>query len=286
MSNASGVQLASSELEGLKAYVTGEECTNRSSSTVLLRVTHSNLSQVFNELRFDTGMNVQQVKEKLRSHTGTSVASMQLLLLAPDGSSLLAGLSDDSKPLAFFNPSDGCTLHIVDTDPHSASVNGWLEDTSKVQKYRMSEEAYNRRENTFRKWCQKKREEDPSWTLEKEMARRRGEPEPESKHPLGPEYQCEEASSIYAGMRCEVSPGAKRGSVRLVSNNLAGLAPGYWVGIEYDEPVGKGDGSAKGHRHFTCSNGFGAFVRPAKVAVGTEEEFLPAFEEDSDLDEI
>jgi hypothetical protein len=43
-------------------------------------------------------------------------------------------------------------LHIIDTDPMSLSANGWLEDTSKVQKYEMSDEAYAERENTYRKF--------------------------------------------------------------------------------------------------------------------------------------
>jgi hypothetical protein len=31
-------------------------------------------------------------------------------------------------------------------------VGGWLEDTSLVDKYKMSDEEYNKRENTYRKW--------------------------------------------------------------------------------------------------------------------------------------
>lgn len=101
------------------------------------------------------------------------------------------------------------TIHIVDSDVHSASANGWLEDVSKVEKYKMSEEAYNARQDTYRrapgclpaqkrlqsapvahrrwteapfvtfsaastrKYKEKMLAEDPSWTLEKEMAKRR-----------------------------------------------------------------------------------------------------------------
>lgn len=42
------------------------------------------------------------------------------------------------------------TLHVEDLDPTSASRNGWLEDTSKVEKYVMSDEDYNRRDGTYR----------------------------------------------------------------------------------------------------------------------------------------
>lgn len=43
------------------------------------------------------------------------------------------------------------------------------------------------------------------------------------------------------GDRCEVDPGAKRGVVKFVGR-AESLAPGFWVGIQYDEPLGKHDG--------------------------------------------
>ena len=51
---------------------------------------------------------------------------------------------------------------------------------------------------------------------------------------------------------------------------------------QYDEPVGKNDGSAKGgKRYFTCPQGYGGFVRPSLVRTG--EEF-PPFDEDFSFD--
>lgn len=43
-------------------------------------------------------------------------------------------------------------LHIIDTNPNSLSARGWLEDTSKVQKYVMSDADYDARENTYRQY--------------------------------------------------------------------------------------------------------------------------------------
>ena len=41
-------------------------------------------------------------------------------------------------------------MHVIDIDASSKSASGWLEDTSKVQKYVMSDEDYAKRENTYK----------------------------------------------------------------------------------------------------------------------------------------
>ncbi len=40
------------------------------------------------------------------------------------------------------------------------------------------------------------------------------------------------------------------------------------VGIRFDEPVGKNDGTVKGQRIFDCPPGFGALVRGRNVTTG------------------
>jgi tubulin-folding cofactor B len=49
-----------------------------------------------------------------------------------------------------------------------------------------------------------------------------------------------------------------------------GFKPGFWVGVEYDEPVGKHDGEVEGERYFQCRPKHGAFVRPENVECGDE----------------
>ena len=50
------------------------------------------------------------------------------------------------------------------------------------------------------------------------------------------------AREISVGFRCSVSPGDKRGIVRYVGKVPEG-APGFFVGVELDEPLGKNSGS-------------------------------------------
>lgn len=58
---------------------------------------------------------------------------------------------------------------------------------------------------------------------------------------------------------------------------------GYWVGVRFDEPVGRGDGTVRGKRFFECDKGFGGFVRGRNLTVGDFPE--RPFDEDDDDDE-
>jgi tubulin-folding cofactor B len=118
-------------------------------------------------------MTVLRVKEKLQSHVGSSVPAMRITLRDASGAPL-AALDDDTRPLGYYSPRDGFTLHVVDTDAGSASAAGWLEDVSKVAKFELSDEAYEARDNTYRKFAAEQRKADPGWTLQKELAKRRG----------------------------------------------------------------------------------------------------------------
>jgi tubulin-folding cofactor B len=256
------------DIAALKAYVRAPTGNKRAESTVLLGVTHSNLKASLMEIRFDKHMTVANVKAKLVSHTGTSVSAMRLLL--KDGNRIVAAMENDDNMLGFYSPKDGYLIHVVDTDPSSLSAGGWLEDTSKVEKFKLSEDAYNAREKTYRKFKEAKLKQDPEWCIKKEMALRRGE----EYVPPDPDLHKEVTANIKVGDRCEVAPGDRRGTVRFVGNGLKSLPAGFWVGISYDEPHGKHDGEIKGQRLFQCAPGHGAIVRPTHVTVGDfpEEE--------------
>ncbi|XP_022153874.1 tubulin-folding cofactor B [Momordica charantia] len=233
--------------------------------SVLLRVTHANLKSFTSDVRFSLQMSIESVKEKLWKKCGTSVNSM-CLELYDDSGAKISDLTDNSLPLGFYSPLDGYRLHIIDLDPSSVTSGGWLEDTSLVEKYQISEEAYDKRDDTFRKFKEKLASQNPSAF--------------ESK--ISDTYMEELCANIKVGDRCEVEPGEKRGVVKFVGR-AESLAPGFWVGVQYDEPLGKNDGMVKGIRYFDCPPLHGAMVRPDKVKVGDYPERDPFDDEEDEI---
>jgi len=71
------------------------------------------------------------------------------LQLRDDTGAKIADLDDDAAPLAAYAPYNGYRIHVVDLDPSSLTSGGWLEDTSLVDKYKMSDEAYDKLDSKF-----------------------------------------------------------------------------------------------------------------------------------------
>ncbi|KAG5549735.1 hypothetical protein RHGRI_014886 [Rhododendron griersonianum] len=239
--------------------------------SVLLRVTHSNLKSFSTDVRFSLQLTVEAVKEKMWKKCGTSVNSMGLELYDEMGAKV-SELSDNSRPLGFYSPQDGYRLQVIDFDPSSVTSGGWLEDTSLVEKYKISEEAYDKLDGnsveiisscTFRRFKGKLAHQNPSAH--------------ETKIPDN--YVEELCAKIKVGDRCQVEPGEKRGVVKFVGQAEI-LGPGFWIGVQYDEPLGKHDGMVKGTRFFDCPPLHGAMVRPDKVQVGDYPERDPFEEEE------
>ena len=256
--------MAALDMNSLKNYVHAEDhlqFQNLAEGTVSLLITHSNLKQQWPEIRVDLHTTVGALKDRLYRHGGTGSGFQKLLLRSADSSQVLCELADESRMLGFYGVQSGMNVHIVDTDPYSFSKDGGLENVNLVKKYEMSDEDYAKRENSLRNYKLKMREKDPYWTFLKENRR---EPKYKDKLP-GPES----VKDIPIGARCEVQPGARRGEVKWTGEGEEGLLlAGYWVGVAFDEPLGKNNGTIKGKAFFSCPDNHGAFVRPDRVTVG------------------
>ncbi|KAF7309538.1 CAP-Gly domain-containing protein [Mycena indigotica] len=219
------------------------------------------------ERRIDPHISVEQLKNKLELITGVPVANQAISILSSlEDRSVVATLDDNLRPVGYYGLRDWHVLKVDDTNP-STSWTGQLTDVTQTDKFELSQEEYANRTDTVLAYKQKNK-----------VGR------------FAPKSETEEVATaqvdIPIGSRCEVEstePGlSKRGRVQFVGPTKFGTGGGVWVGVEYDEPMGKNDGSVNGERYFTCRPNFGAFVRPNKIKVGD----YPVEELDLDEEEI
>jgi len=241
---------------------------------VCILMTHSNLAAEHLDIRLDLHMTIERVKEKFRMHIGTSIDHQRLIL--KENGHQICEMSDNTKMLGFYSVVSGMEIHVIDTDPFSLSRGGGLTDVSLVQKYKMDDEIYDKRKGTMREFIRQKREADPNFKLNVKGPAGAGEKAEEKESP-GPET----VEGMIIGARCELTPGARRGTVKFIGEISKS---GWWIGIQLDEPSGLHDGSAKGVRYFECPMNYGTFARGKNVKVGDYPE-RDILDDDDDEDD-
>lgn len=182
---------------------------------------------------------------------GSSPDSMSLQL-KNNNDEVIANMSDNNALLGHYGPQEHYTIHVIDSNPGFNFED--FEDTSKVEKYEISEDAYAKRDDTFRKFKHKMMKKDPNFMTK-------------NKKHIDEDFQEEESKAIQVGNRWEITVGERRGEVKYVGK-IPELANGYWVGVQLDEPTGDSDGKLGEHEYFTCGDKYGIFVRPNDLKVG------------------
>jgi len=228
---------------------------NMAASLINVVVTN-NVNSLHSERRFPASTSIQELKAKLELLTGISPTSMKLELRTAENK-FVADLGDDSATLANSKVADGSIIYAIDTSGAAKSLD---EDTGDVAKFELSEEAYEKRSDSVRTWKKQMNlgQYDADGQKQKQTETQKLEAE-----------TAEAAAKIQTGQRCEVrlpNQPTKRGTVMFVGTTH--FKPGHFVGVKYDEPMGKNDGSIEGKRYFECPQKYGAFVRPQDVAVG------------------
>lgn len=229
-------------------------------------VISSTVSSFGAERRFPTDCTVFILKGKLELITGSTSQFMNLELYDKENK-LICKLDDDEKTLGFYGIDNGMRIHVIDTDPSKKA--GEFEDVSKVEKYEISNEDYDKKADSVRNFMKQNK-------LGKFSEEAQNVEERAKQKELAEE---ERSKSMKIGDRCEVKvlrQPTKRGSVMFIGQTE--FKPGVWIGVKYDEPLGKNDGSVSGKRYFECPAKYGGFVRPSQVTVGDFSEEL--FDED------
>lgn len=135
-------------------------------------------------------------------------------------------------------------LQVIDTNP-ATSFTGQLSDVSQVEKFELSEEAYARRTGSPCRSGPALHVVHVCVLVDSVLAYKQ-------RHKVGRFAPSSETPpsvvdvDIPVGARCQVESTEeglhKRGTVRFVGQTTF-TKTGVWVGIEYDEPIGRNDGS-------------------------------------------
>eukprot|EP00978_Attheya_sp_CCMP212_P030387 scaffold111510_cov54-Attheya_sp.AAC.2 len=323
MASTGDTNIRNKDLLALRAYIgAGDSNENLAKGTILVDLTYSNLKQRHVEIRFDLHDTVDTLRAKIHQKSGTP-AAFQHLQIKINGVTRyeLAPGQDDARMLGYFGLEQGSLLevHCIDLDPHSGSSGGQYEDTSLVQKYVMSDEDYQNRKGTLRDWGNQQKAKDPTFNLAKHARQHRelmdaqrqvklglplpagfqfdstgkvvrdepDQPIPSAKNTAADDQDVpglDTVDGLQVGDRCEVQPGGRRGVIAFVGE-VPEFSAGYWVGVIFDEPVGKTDGTAKnGKRYFESPANHGGFLRGKNVTAGDFPE-RDIFDDDSDSDD-
>jgi len=229
----------------------------------------STVSSFGSERRFQKDLTICQLKGKLELQTGAQAGSMDLEVYNKDNK-VVCKLDNDDALVGSYPIDDGMRIHVIDR----TGTSGQFEDVSKVEKFEISTEDYEKRSDSVR-------------AFKERMKMGRFDPEAQKKREEEEEKQKAEeeaaAAKITVGDRCEVRTAGqptKRGQV--MYSGSTEFKSGLWVGVKYDEPLGKNDGSVKGKRYFECPPKYGGFVKPVNVEVGDfPEEDL--FDDDMEM---
>eukprot|EP00092_Neocalanus_flemingeri_P005057 GFUD01005438.1.p1 GENE.GFUD01005438.1~~GFUD01005438.1.p1 ORF type:complete len:255 (+),score=74.90 GFUD01005438.1:177-941(+) len=217
----------------------------------------SNITSFTSEKRFDKSLTVSDLKSKLEMIMGGSALVMKINVFDKEDK-VICSLENDNALLGSYPVDDGCRLHVED----NSRVKGEFENTAAVEKFELSKDEYAKKTDTVAAFLKKNKLGKYNEEEMAELAKQKEEREAEEKRTAV-------EGGMVDGARCEVAVAGqlhRRGAVRFAGN--VHFQPGWWVGVEYDEPTGKNDGSVGGKRYFTCQAKYGGFVKPNCVKVG------------------
>jgi tubulin-folding cofactor B len=310
----------------LKAYIMAKDevqYDHLPADMILLDLTHSNLKQQHVEIRFYKTDTLETLRQRIHQKSGTGQAFQHLQVFSA-GIQIaeIPPSAPETLLLGYFSLEHGMRIHCIDLDPHSGSSHGQYENVDLVKKYRMSDEDYDKRKGTLRDWERSQKSKNANFSLRQHAqdharlveAQRQAKlglelpngfeydetgkvirtDETDNVHQASSSDSTDEAAIEFGpdsvahvmdvGLRCEVQPGGRRGVVAFVGD-VPDLN-GHWVGVKFDEPVGKTNGTTpNGVRYFDAELGYGGFVRGKNLVVGdefTERDIFDELDDDSE----
>lgn len=207
-----------------------------------------------NTRRYRKGMTINDLKNKLEMITGRSAGTM--ILSAYDKDKLVAKLDDDDSQLGSYPVENGMFL-LVDDPAYEAS------DQDSIDGYKMTEEEYNAKQETLKSFLKNNKlgKYNPEYLKQREQENLEKEQQEN--------IEKEQIDKMEIGQRCCIrlpNKPVQHGTV-MYKGRLDDKS-GYWVGVKYDEPYGKHNGTLNGKKYFETLPKYGSFVSPSAVEIG------------------
>eukprot|EP00800_Vazella_pourtalesii_P000936 TRINITY_DN10791_c0_g1_i1.p1 TRINITY_DN10791_c0_g1~~TRINITY_DN10791_c0_g1_i1.p1 ORF type:complete len:249 (+),score=43.78 TRINITY_DN10791_c0_g1_i1:32-748(+) len=226
---------------------------NTAPAMVLLQISCPSSGQT-TEKRFDDSISVGSLKGKLELITGMLCSTMDLGLYSKNNT-YIGGLIDDQKPLSAYNVGEGMIIEVTSSDPKSKLVD--FNDPN-FKHYKLDEDDYDKRTGTVREFLKKNK---------------LGGYSDQGTQKANLDEGREAAEKLSVNSRCLVNLPNQLGRKGLIMYvGRTEFQKGYWIGVRYDLPVGKNDGSVGGKKYFECPAKYGGFVKPMYVEMGDYPE--------------
>lgn len=269
--------------EGFSIF--GEEHTNTPKHQLLVYSRMSDISVYItsdltsSERRISPQWDLHYLKTKLELITGI-VPKDQIIQHYPIASSdekriissneKYSKEQDEQIRVAQFEIGPYSRLHVIDTNPDSP-LRGLEEE--QVEGFKLSEEEYAKKSNTVLRW-------------KKDNQLGRFDPQFEAEKQKKLQENLKISENIKVGDRCRVIniQGQRLGTVKYVGEIKQLDSDGnIWVGVEFDEPLGRNDGLIDGTKYFDARHNHGSFLKPKQVEVGDFPEEDPFASDDDEL---
>ena len=174
-------------------------------------------------------------------------------------------MDDDEKMLGFYPVEDG---HYIEVNASQSILIG--EEDPNFKRFELTDEEYAKKKGTLKEFkIQNKLGKYSEQSNDLNEAKQKM-----AQLKIDSEKSAIEAMKV--GDRCKVNaPGAPTRLGAVMYLGPIDNKTGYFVGVKYDEPLGKNDGSIDGKQYFDCPPKYGGFLKPEHIICGDfpEENF-------------
>lgn len=240
---------------------------------------HFTSSNTSSNRRISPQWTLSYLSQRIETFTGVPPESQQLLHFESALSTDPIDLASQFTPTSLVSQlglSESSRIQVNDTRPLTELDD--LENAEGVEFFELKDEDYDKRQDSVRQW----KRENKLGRFNPQLAKSRTEQA---------QRELLLSTEITVGARFRTVNAADGTGTNERRGKVSYIGPvpeidsssSVWIGVTFDEPVGKNDGSIKGQRYFQCGTNYGGFLKPSLVEVGDWPEESLFSESDDEI---